>query len=159
MTPTPISTPTPHSVRRASIADLPTLLPLFAAYRAFYQQPDLPEPAQDYLRERLLRDQAAVWLAEAADGGTLGFALCYPGFCSLLLAPTLLLSDLFVQPSARHSGVAAALMQAVETHARRHGCARLDLSTAHSNHRAQSLYRAQGWVEDSEFAYFNKRLG
>lgn len=147
----------PVTVRPAGLADLPALVPLFDAYRQFYELPSQPALAQAYLSERLQRHEALVWMAWQGEQAV-GLCLCYPYFCSLLAAPVMLLNDLYTLPSARGQGVAAALMQAAEAEARQRGFARMDLSTAHGNHAAQSLYRAQGWQMDQQFRYFNKPL-
>ena len=55
-------------------------------------------------------------------------------------------------------GAGRRLLQAAEDLARSHGVARLDLTTARSNHSAQSLYRALGWELDEVFLGFNKKV-
>jgi ribosomal protein S18 acetylase RimI-like enzyme len=49
-------------------------------------------------------------------------------------------------------------MQAAHGHARQKGFARLDLSTARTNHKAQALYESLGWVRDEVFLYYNKAV-
>lgn len=151
------SGPSVPEVRPATLADLPALAPLFDAYRQFYQLPADPALCEAYLRERLSRHEAVVWLAWQGAQAQ-GFCLCYPQFCSLAAAPVLLLNDLYTRPEARGQGVGAALMQAAESEARRRGCARLDLSTAHGNHTAQALYQAQGWVLETQYRVYTKAL-
>lgn len=146
------------SVRLAGLADLAVLAPLFDAYRQFYQQPaDLPA-AQAYLQARLQQQQAVVLLAQDGHHRHIGFCLMYPGFCSVIAAPVLLLSDLFVTPEARRTGAGRALLQAAEQHARSAGFARMDLTTAKTNLRAQTLYRSLGWCKDEVFDAYNKLL-
>ena len=70
----------------------------------------------------------------------------------------MVLYDLFVTPDARGHGIAQALMQAAEAHARSAGCVRLDLSTAHTNCAAQALYEARGWVRDEVFRVYSLTL-
>ena len=64
---------------------------------------------------------------------------------------TWLLNDLFVAPSARRQGVAAALLGAAAEHARALGAAGLSLSTARDNAPAQALYESLGWQRDRQF--------
>ena len=65
---------------------------------------------------------------------------------------------LYVAPEARQTGAGRALMQAAGEHARQHGFARLDLSTAKTNHHAQALYESLGWVRDDVFLVYNKTV-
>lgn len=146
-------------VRRAEAADLDALAGLFDAYRRFYEQPADPALARRFLAERLARGESVLFVAAPADGaGLAGFCQLYPSFCSVAAAPIRVLYDLFVAPDARGRGVAQALMQAAEDDSRRAGCVRLDLSTAHTNHRAQALYESRGWQRDEVFRVYSLTL-
>ncbi len=149
-------------VRRAEAADLDALAGLFDAYRRFYEQPADPGLARRFLAERLARGESVVFVSERVGGGGLaslsGFCQLYPTFCSVAAAPIRVLYDLFVAPEARGQGVAQALMQAAEDDSRRSGCARLDLSTAHTNRRAQALYESRGWQRDEIFRVYSLTL-
>ncbi len=141
-------------VCRAGLDDLSSLVPLFDAYRQFYQQPSDPVLAERYLHDRLARDESLVWLAwQGAQA--IGFCQCYPTFCSVAAAPIFMLYDMYVLPSARGLGAARALMQAAVDEARARGCVRLDLSTAKSNAPAQALYESLGWRRDDEFFVYS----
>lgn len=134
-------------VRRATLADLDAVAPLFDAYRGFYGQPsDLPR-ARDFLRKRLRRGESVVLLA-LRDDAPVGFTQLYPVFSSVRTARTWLLNDLFVAEGARRRGVARALLDAAATFARDDGAAGLMLETTRSNAPARALYRAAGWSED-----------
>jgi len=89
---------------------------------------------------------------------TPSFTQLYPSLCSVEAAPIMVLYDLFVTLEARGRGIAQALMQAAEAHARAAGCARLDLSTANDNCAAQALYEARGWVRDEVFRVYSLTL-
>jgi hypothetical protein len=45
-------------VRRASLADLDEIVPLFDAYRQFYGQPAALDLARTFIRERLQQNQS-----------------------------------------------------------------------------------------------------
>lgn len=148
-------------VRRAGLADVPALAPLFDAYRQFYEQPADLALATRFLAERLERDESMVLIAETMlDDRTqaVGLCQCYPTFCSVIAQPIFSLYDLFVTPAARGRGAARALMRAAEDHARRQGKARLDLTTARSNLPAQTLYESLGWVRDEVFLTYNRTV-
>lgn len=148
-------------VRRASVADLDDAVPLFDAYRTFYGAPSDPAAARAFLEARLTRDESAILLASvlpaptARTEDTVGFAQLYPSFSSVSLAPIVILNDLFVAPSARGLGVAGHLVDAAIEHARRTGAISLELSTQHTNERALRLYRAKGFIADTEFLHLS----
>jgi GNAT superfamily N-acetyltransferase len=144
-------------VRRATIADLETLVPLFDAYRCFYRQASEPERARHFLKERLERDQSVIFLA--MDGGVAaGFTQLYPSFTSTGMARIFILNDLFVSPDARRHGVGRALLEAAAQYGRRAGAVRLALSTEHTNTTAQSLYEKTGWKRDTVFCTYQLTL-
>ena len=145
------------ATRLAAVADVERVAPLFDAYRQFYGLAADLELAHGFLRERLLRGESVVLLAE--DGGSaLGFIQMYPTFSSLRAARTFVLYDLFVDPAARQRGVGRQLMQAAADEAQRRGAVSLVLSTARTNSAAQRLYESLGWVRDEEFYEYNLAL-
>jgi ribosomal protein S18 acetylase RimI-like enzyme len=132
------------TIRRATVADLDALAPLFDAYRRFYDQPgDLPR-ARSFLEERLQRGESVVLLAWL-NGVACGFTQLYPSFSSVRAARVWVLNDLYVDASARRTGVAQALLACAAELARGDGAIRLVLETMPDNHPAQALYQAQGW--------------
>lgn len=146
-------------MRRAEATDLDALAGLFDAYRQFYEQPADVALARRFLAERLARGESVVFVALRPGGeGLAGFCQLYPTFCSVAAAPVRVLYDLFVAPDARGQGVAQALMQAAEDDSRRAGCARVDLSTAHTNRTAQALYESRGWQRDEVFRVYSLTL-
>lgn len=139
-------------IRRATLADLPALVPLFDAYRRFYGQPGDAARADDFLRERLTRGESVVLLAER-DGAVLGFTQLYPLFSSVRTGRLWLLNDLFVAEQARRGGMARALLDAAAEFARDDGACGLMLETGRDNAPARALYRAAGWHEDASQWY------
>jgi GNAT superfamily N-acetyltransferase len=138
-------------VRRATVADVPRVAPLFDQYRQFYGKPsDLALSAQ-FLTERLSRDESVVILAEAEDGHLRGFVQLFPSFSSVRAAPIYILNDLFVAPHARGGGVGAALVREAVDVARRAGAVKIKVSTAIANAPARRLYEGQGWKRDEDF--------
>ncbi|MGH8135324.1 MAG: GNAT family N-acetyltransferase [Steroidobacteraceae bacterium] len=145
--------------RRATIADLDAVAPLFDAYRQFYKQaPDLSR-ARQYMKDRMERNESMVFVAQTSDKEIVGFCQLYPTFCSVRVAHTYVLYDLFVSPAARGTGAGRSLMLAAEIHAAKTGAARMELSTARDNKVAQSLYESQGWVRDEAFFVYGKSFG
>lgn len=140
------------TIRRADLADLPALAPLFDAYRRFYGQPGDVLRAEAFLRERLARGESVALLAER-DGDIVGFTQLYPLFSSVRTSRLWLLNDLFVAEHARRSGVARALLDAAATFARAEGACGLMLETGRDNAPARALYRAAGWHEEASQWY------
>jgi GNAT superfamily N-acetyltransferase len=111
------------------------------------------------LRDKRSRSDSQLWVAaHPGTGGLVGFCQCYPSFCSLTPGPLRILSDLFVQSSARRSGAGRALLRAAALDAQRQGCVRLELTTAHDNLRAQALYTSEGWQHDEVFRTYTLTL-
>lgn len=139
------------TVRQAELADLPALAALFDLYRQFYECAPDRALAHDFIEKRLSAGDSVLLLAQTGEGESIGFCQLYPSFCSLLGAPVYILYDLFVTPQARRSGAARALLTAARARAAADGKARMDLTTAKTNHAAQALYESLGWVRDEVF--------
>ena len=146
-------------IRLAGTKDLDTLAPLFDAYRRFYEQPSDLTLARTFLEQRLRRAESVVLLAEDETGRGLGLCQLYPSFCSVEAQPIFSLYDLFVNPEQRRSGIGRALLRAAEQLALERSVARLDLTTARSNARAQALYASEGWVLDRVFLAYQRYPG
>ncbi|WP_396270247.1 GNAT family N-acetyltransferase [Ideonella sp.] len=147
------------TTRPATLADLPELAQLFDAYRQFYEQPSDEPAAQAYLQARMVAEESVICVAQAEGRGPLlGFVQLYPTWCSVEMARTAMLYDLFVSTEARCGGVGRVLMQAAQEAAAQMGAVRLDLSTAHTNARAQALYESLGWNLDTTFRYYTLRV-
>lgn len=145
------------SIRLATLPDLPAVAALFDAYRQFYEQPADAALALRFIGERMQNAESVILVAQTAES-IVGFCQLYPGFCSVIAQPIYTLYDLYVTPEARQTGAGRALMLAAHEHARQHGFARLDLSTARTNHAAQALYESLGWVRDDVFLVYNKAV-
>lgn len=143
------------TVRQARLADLDAVAPLFDAYRQFYRQPADLGLARAFLDARMRAGESTLLLAEDAHGQAVGFCQLYPSFCSVAAAPIHVLYDLFVAPEARGGGTGRALMQAAQDFATAAGSARMELTTARDNTRAQALYASSGWQRDEVFLSYN----
>jgi len=148
---------TAPTLRPAGVDDVDTLAPLFDAYRRFYEQPGDIALASAFLQERLERGESVIFVAEA-EGQLLGFCQLYPSWCSVAAARIFVLYDLFVDEGVRRAGVGRELMLAAQSFGRAAGAARLDLSTARTNARAQALYESLGWRRDEVFLTYSLPL-
>ncbi len=141
-------------VSRAGLDDLDELVPLFAAYRVFYKQPDDAHKARAFLHDRLHNDESVVFMARV-DGKAVGFTLLYPCFSSVRASRTWLLNDLYVDAGARRKGVAAALLDAARQHGLSTGATSLTLQTGKDNTAAQALYEREGWIRQDDYYWYD----
>lgn len=135
-------------ISRAGPADLDALSLLFDTYRQFYGQPSDVPRARQWLRERLRFGESVVLVAKRGEI-LIGFTQLYPLFSSVRTSKIWILNDLFVEPSARRSGVAHTLLDAATAFAKADGAVGIQLEAALDNHAARALYRAAGWQEDA----------
>ena len=135
------------TVRQAGLDDVDKLVPLFDAYRQFYDQPSDLTRARNWLRARIGANESVVLIAER-DGLPVGFTQLYPMYSSVQTARIWVLNDLYVIPEERRHGAAKALLKAAIDYARDDGASRLQLETGRRNEAARALYRDAGWQED-----------
>lgn len=131
-----------YEVRAAREDEVEDLLPLLRGYCDFYES----EPTDDGLRafaREVIGDPrvGGLFIARSlVDGAAVGFAAMAWKWSSLRGAKVGYLDDLFVDPSARGTGVAEALIEAVVELARSGEGAAVVWLTAQDNHRAQAVY-------------------
>jgi ribosomal protein S18 acetylase RimI-like enzyme len=143
-------------ITRATTNQVDTVVPLFDAYRVFYDQPSDPAGARAYLLERLKRGQSIIFLAtDRFDNVAAGFTQLYPTFSSVSMRAKLILYDLFVMPEKRRRGVGRALMEEAGRYAKMAGYGTISLSTAIDNFPGQSLYESLGYKRDEGFYHFD----
>lgn len=140
-------------IKRTTTADLSQLVPLFDGYMVFYKQKSDPIAYEKFLKTRMDRREAVIFLATTNDNKPMGFTLLYPSFSSVSQARTLVLNDLYVDPDYRRQGVAASLMAAAEEYGRGVGAVRLHLETGKDNFTAQDLYDKEGWQRETSVFY------
>jgi GNAT superfamily N-acetyltransferase len=149
-------------VVRATIDDLPQIVPLFDAYRQFYKAPSDLEGARRFIQAHFEQQTSVIFLAfgtnEQGARQAWGFTQLYPSFSSVSMKRLWILNDLFVAPEARRAGVGRALLErarqfAEETHAKG-----LTLQTAIDNYTAQAVYEAMGWQRETEFYAYDLYL-
>ncbi len=145
-------------VERVGAEALDDLVPLFDAYRRFYEQASDEAGARAYLADRLGNDEAVVFVARDDAGRALGFTLLYCTFTSVAMKRLVILNDLFTVPDRRGQGIGTALIGAAEAFARDHGAGVLRLRTAHTNETAQRVYERLGFVNDLVYRTYDLRL-
>ncbi len=145
-------------IRKFQQRDLKQVARLFDAYRQFYDEKTDLLLAQQYLEARITNNESVILVAENEQGTLDGFCQLYPTFCSVVAQPIYVLYDLFVAPETRGKGVARHLLDGAVLVGKESGKARLDLSTAKSNLKAQAVYEAHGWIRDNDFLTYSYLL-
>jgi ribosomal protein S18 acetylase RimI-like enzyme len=148
------------TVRNATLGDLPTLEELWRAFEA-----EVPPPAHEDadLATELAEIRAIVesglgWVAEK-NGAAVGMAL------ARRRGPRVgRITDLYVRPTARRSGVAEALIRAVAARFFADGVDTVDLEVMASNTAARAVYARWGFRDEvlvlaAPVAALAKRLG
>jgi len=135
------------AIEPAREEDLEELLPLMRGYCDFYGV--APSDADLTTMSRaLLADperEGLQLLARDESGRAIGFATIFWSWSTLRAARIGVMNDLFVDPSARGTGVADELIRACsECCRRRDGVVSLGWQTAKDNHRAQAVYERAG---------------
>jgi ribosomal protein S18 acetylase RimI-like enzyme len=132
------------TVRRADDADLPAIDELWLAFEA-----EVPPPAHvavDHEQERReIREIVAAGLGFVGDhdGETVGFVL------ARTTGPALgRVTDLYVAPTQRRRGLAAALASAAVAALRERGAEHVDLEVMAANTEARAIYHRWGFRED-----------
>jgi GNAT superfamily N-acetyltransferase len=138
--------------------------PLFAEagrlldeYRQHYGANPAPEAVEQWMREQVIAGGMRVYVAgpgERVDG------VCTVAVvpASLTLRTVWLVRDLYVDPRARRTGVALALLRRVADLARAEGAHRLSLQTEATNGRALKLYGKAGFEPVSDVALLHRIL-
>ena len=118
-----------------------TLLPMIAAYQAFYEAEEIDTGRnREFFRRFLEPSDEGLILGAWRDDELVGYACLYWHHSSTKAVDTVLLNDLFVAEAARGGGVGRALIEASRDIARERGCPQVEWSTAPDNHTAQRLY-------------------
>ncbi len=128
-------------VRPITAADRPVWEELFAGYATFYkveQTPQMRATVFDWLMDDTHTSNGLV--AEDGSGNVIGFTHYRPFVSQLKAATNGFLDDLYVDPSARGSGAAEALINAVGQIARDKGWGVVRWITADDNYRGRGVY-------------------
>ncbi len=146
-------------LRRATASDLPSLLPLVAAYWDFesitgFDPSRVAPPLARLLSEPHL---GAGWIA-SIDGAPVGYLLAVYVFSLEHLGLTAEIDELFVTPPGRAAGVGSALLQIAEAEFTRVGCTNVSLQLARGNDAARRFYHRHGYTERAGYELLDKPL-
>lgn len=129
------------NIRPISPADRDGWNRLYAGYAAFYLVTQTDE-MRDRVWSWLMDDASEVngLVAEDADGKLIGLAHFRPFARPLAASVGGFLDDLFVDPDARGSGAADALLESLKVEGVKRGWSVIRWITAEDNYRARKLY-------------------
>ncbi|CAH0537068.1 GNAT family N-acetyltransferase [Vibrio marisflavi] len=145
-------------VYKAATDDLDKVSGLFKEYLTFYQVDYTDKNPEQFLQDRLKKNESTIYYVADEEGRYVGFMQLYPLFCSLEMQNTWLLYDLFVAESARCQGVAQMLLDQADALAKETNASFLMLSTAVDNLKAQQLYEKNDYQRDTEFFNYVKHV-
>lgn len=139
-------------IRRAKKKDIDQLSVLFDKYRIFYKQKGDITTAKLFLKKRMKRKEAVIFVAEEREE-LIGFTQLFPIFSSVSMKRAWLLNDLYINEKARGKGTATALLNAAKKFGEETNAKWLLLQTAADNYTAQKVYEKNGWVRETDFFY------
>ncbi len=143
-------------IRLAKEEELDELLPMMRAYCDFYESSPTDEGVMTMARTLINEpSQGAVFIARQ-DGKAIGFATLDWKWSMLNGARVGYLEDLFVDPEARGTGTADALIEICADLCREKGMGGMAWLTAPDNHRAQKVYNRTGAESGTYVEFFLK---
>ncbi|WLV25235.1 GNAT family N-acetyltransferase [Aciduricibacillus chroicocephali] len=141
------------NIRRAGIEDLGAAAEMFNLYRIFQKQQSDKEGAEDYLKERLEKEESVIFLAYDEENRVEGIAQLYPLFSSVSMKRIWLLNDLYIKEEARNKGYGKKLIEEVIRFAKDTGAGGVSLETCDDNYGAQRLYEGIGFKKETNYFY------
>jgi GNAT superfamily N-acetyltransferase len=134
-------------IRPARETDVPVIVSLIKELAEYEREPDAVEATEDDLRSTLFGPNPGAFCHVAEhDGEVVGLALWFLNFSTWKGRHGIYLEDLFVQPTARGSGLGKALLRNLIEIAKERGYGRVEWSVLDWNTAAQDFYRAIGAV-------------
>ena len=143
-------------IRPPVAADRPEWERLYAGYAAFYkvtQTPEMRATVWGWLHDPAHQTRG---LVAEEEGRLIGLAHFRPFARPLSASTGGFLDDLFVDPAARGSGAADALIGAIADEGRKQGWTVIRWITAEDNYRARALYDRV--AEKTKWATYDLRI-
>ena len=128
---------------------------IFDLYRQFYKYKTEIKKSTKYIKERISKKESTIFLCYC-DKEPAGFVQLYETFDSLNINKKLVLYDLYVKKEFRQIGIGKSLMDIAKKFGHKKKIKLIELSTAITNKKAQSLYESLEYKRDKE--YYNYYL-
>jgi GNAT superfamily N-acetyltransferase len=143
------------TIRRATVADVPTILALIRELATYERAPNDVTVTEEQLVDVLFGEKPAAEVLLAFEGDQpVGFAVYFYNFSTWLGRPGLYLEDLFVRPEQRGKGYGRALLVDLARIARDRGCGRMEWAVLDWNEPAIEFYRKLGAKPMDEWTVF-----
>ena len=123
---------------------------LFDLYRQFYKYKTEIKKSTKYIKERISKKESTIFLCYC-DKEPAGFVQLYETFDSLNINKKLVLYDLYVKKEFRQIGIGKSLMDIAKKFVHKKKIKLIELSTAITNKKAQSLYESLEYKRDKEY--------
>lgn len=144
-------------ILKATILHLDELVPMFDDYRLSYKMPSDIKAANQFLTERLQKQDSEIYIAVADTNEIAGFIQLYPLFSSLQMRRAWMLNDIYVKVAFRGDGVARILVDRAKELAVYSRSAGLLVETQKNNIVANKMYPKLGFQMYRSFnSYFWK---
>ena len=140
-------------IRQANINDLLCVASLFDDYRVFYRKKSDKEGATNFIKDRLEKKDAIIFIAEE-DDLCVGFTQLYPSFSSTKMMKLWVLNDLFVMESRRGEGISKELIEKSKSLCKQTNACGILLETETSNTIGNNLYPKTGFHLETNNFYF-----
>ena len=144
-------------VIRATILDIPLLLPLFDRYRQFYEMSSDLKACEEFLMERFRKEEGVVFIVvEEQNGETvgLGFSMMCITFSTIGLKKFWSLHDLYVEEEYRKQGIAKLLINKCKELAIEYNPLGIVIESRISNQSAQHLFDSVSFVKEGEHYFY-----
>jgi GNAT superfamily N-acetyltransferase len=143
------------TIRRATVADVGTILELIRELATYERAPNEVTATEEQLVDVLFGEKPAAEVLLAFEGKKpVGFAVYFYNFSTWLGRPGLYLEDLFVRPEQRGKGFGRALLVELAQIARARGCGRMEWAVLNWNEPAIEFYRKLGAKPMDEWTVF-----
>jgi len=138
---------------KANSSHISIIAPLLDQYRVFYKQISNITAAEDFLEQRMIKNESTIFLA-LENNVAIGFVQLYNSFSTVSLKPIFILNDLYVHTDFRKQKIGEQLLSRAKEYCFKKGFKGLALETAIDN-PAQHLYERLGWKKETDcFHYF-----
>jgi len=137
-------------IYRAAAADIGALVPLFNAYRKFFNPKADVSASLGFLESRFREGDAVVFMARA-DGKSCGFIQLYALWSSWYCRRIWFLSDLYVAQEQRKHGIGKLLVERVKTFASQTAAGSVMVELPHSEPHLVDFYDRLGFHRDTVF--------
>jgi ribosomal protein S18 acetylase RimI-like enzyme len=137
-------------IASAGLADLEELVPLFNAYRRFFNPGADLEESRPFLAARLRDGDGIIFLARNGPEAA-GFIQLYPLWSSWYCRRIWFLSDLYVTEKCRGAGVGKLLVERVKHFAGETRAASVMVELPHSEPHLTAFYDRLGFHRDAVF--------